>query len=295
MSVTDLASVANQIQKYWSPMFMKELRESLLLGSLVNKEYEGEIKNQGDTVRVSQVNAPNGQLLTVGTNADSFETEEVSMTYVDIKADKRAVAAFEIQDLAKLQSQLDAEESELKSSLLYAVNKQINDYLFTLAVPSTAAPDHQINGVTDFNASEVNVMRKLASQAKWGKEKGWWLLVDPSYMSDLLNATTLTSSDYGANDAPIIGGQMALKRFGFNILEDNSDGILKLSPALSGADTALAFHPDFMHMVMQTQPSFKLSDLHSQKKFGYILSVDLVFGAKLGINGNVKCIKTYNT
>lgn len=295
MAVTDLASVAAQIQKYWSPMFMKELRESLLLGSLVNKDYDGEIKIQGDTVRVSQINAPNGQLLTVGTNADSFDTEEVSTTYIDIKADKRAVAAFEIQDLAKLQSQLDAQDSELKTSLMFAINKQINDYLYTLAIPSTSAPDHQINGVTDFNASEVNVMRKLAAQAKWGKEKGWWLLVDPSYMSDLLNAATLTSSDYGANDAPIIGGQMALKRFGFNILEDNSEGILSLSPAAAGADVALAFHPDFMHMVMQTQPTFKLSDLHAQKKFGYVLSVDVVFGAKLGINGSKKCIKTYNT
>ena len=295
MATTDLASVANQIQKYWSPMFMKELRESLLLGALVNKEYDGQIQRQGDTVYVSQINAPAGQLLTVGTNADSFETEEVSMTRIAVQANKRAVASFEIQDLAQLQSQLDAQDSELKASLMYAMNKQINDYLYTLAVPSTATPDHTINGVTDFNAAQVNDMRKLASQAKWGKEKGWWLLVDPSYMSDLLNAATLTSSDYGANDAPVIGGQMALKRFGFNILEDNSEGILSLSPAAAGADVALAFHPDFMHLCMQTQPSFKLSDLHSQKKFGYVLSVDVVFGAALGINGAKKCIKTFNT
>lgn len=295
MAVTDLASVTNQIQKYWSPLFMKELRESLLLGSLVNKDYEGEIKKGGDTVYVSQINAPEGQNLTIGTDADSFESEELSMTRVSVVANKRAVASFEVQDLAQLQSQLEAKDSEIRDSLLFAVNKKINDYLYTLAVPSASAPDHQINGVADFNASEVNIMRKLASQARWSREKGWWLLADPSYMSDLLNAATLTSSDYGASDAPIIGGQMALKRFGFNILEDNSDAILSLSPAAAGADVALAFHPDFMHLVMQTQPTFKLSDLHSQKKFGYVLSVDIIYGAALGVNGSKKCIKTYNT
>jgi hypothetical protein len=217
------------------------------------------------------------------------------MTRIAVTADRRAVAAFEIQDLAKLQSQLESKDSDIRQSLLFAVNRKINDYLYTLAVPSTVTPDHQISGVTDFNAAQVNDMRKLASQARWAREKGWWLLADPQYMSDLLNAATLTSSDYGASDAPVIGGQMAMKRFGFNILEDNSDGILSLSPATAGADVALAFHPDFMHLVMQTQPTFQLSSLHSQKKFGYLLSVDIVYGAALGINGSKKCIKTYNT
>ncbi len=70
MAVTDLASVANQIQKFWSPMFMKELRASLLLGALVNKDYDGEIKKMGDRVRVSQINAPAGQLLTVAADGE---------------------------------------------------------------------------------------------------------------------------------------------------------------------------------------------------------------------------------
>lgn len=41
MVQSNLADVTNQIQEYWSPLFTKELRESLLLGSLVNREYEG--------------------------------------------------------------------------------------------------------------------------------------------------------------------------------------------------------------------------------------------------------------
>jgi hypothetical protein len=45
--------------------------------------------------------------------------------------------------------------------------------------------------------------------------------------------------------------------------------------------------------VMQTEPTFKISDLHSQKKRGYLISVDLVFGAGLGVEGSVKHI--YNT
>ncbi len=284
MSVTTLAEVTDQIQKYWSPLFTKQLRENLLLGSLVNKQYEGAIARMGDTVRVSQVNAPSGQLLTIGTDADSFSTEAVSTSKVDLVVDKRAVAAYEFQDLVDLQSQISQNNPEVMESLRFAVAKQINDYLYTLVSPSTSAPDHSISGVTDFNASQLSAARILAAQAKWRPEPGWYALLDPQYYGDVLNAATLTSSDYGAADAPVISGQVGLKRFGFNIFEDNS----------RSADFGLLFHPDFMHMVMQQAVQVKISDLHAQKKFGVVMSIDLVFGAKLGINGNVKHIKVYN-
>lgn len=285
MSVSDLAAVADQIQKYWSPLFTTELRESLLLGGLVSKEYEGQIKKGGDTVYVSQINAPNGQLLTVGTDADSFNSEAISTSRIAIQANKRAVASYEFEDLVSLQSQIDAESSPVRESLRYAMEKQINDYLYTLAIPSTAAPDHDLSGVTDLNAAQLSALRVLAGQAKWPKSKPWYGLVDPSFYADIMDDTTLANSQYGATDAPVIAGQLANNRFGFRILEDNS----------LSADTGYFFYPDFMHLVSQTAVQVKVSDLHSQKRFGILLSVDLIFGAKLGIEGNKKVIKVYNT
>ena len=114
------------------------------------------------------------------------------------------------------------------------------------------------------------------------------MLLDPAYYSDNLNAQTLTSSDF-VPDAPVVSGQIARQRYGFNILEDNSAGIGTL--AASGTeDVCLAFHPDFMLLVMQKEPTFKVSDLHSNKQFGFVISVDMVFGAKLGIDGAKKHI-----
>ncbi len=281
MSVSTLAEVASQIQTYWAPVATKQLRENLLLGSLVNKQYQGDLKNQGDTVKVYQVNAPSGQLLTIGTDADSFSPELISTSTVSIVADKRAVASYEFQDLVSLQSQISQENPAVMEALTFALGKQINDYLYTLVSPSTSAPDHLINSVTDFNASQLAAARLLAATAKWAQQPGWYCLADPSYYSDLLNATTLTSSDYVGGDMPVVGGVIGMKRFGFNIFEDNSRSV----------DQALLFHPDFMHMVMQSEVQVKISDLHSQKRFGVVMSIDCVFGAKLGINGNKKHIK----
>jgi hypothetical protein len=273
------AEIEALVREAWSDVFMMELREQLLLGALVNRDYSGEIAQKGDTVKVSQINAPNGELKTVGVDADSFSSEALSATQIEIKADKRAVASYDMEDLVMLQTQLGSKDSEIRASLEFAVAKQINDYLYSLVAPSAAAPDHTITGVTDFTSSQLGAVRTLASQAKWMRNKPWYLLMDPQYYGDLLSETNIISRDF-VNDAPQIGGQIAERRLGFNILEDNS----------RAADFALAFHPDFLHLVMQTQPQFKVSDKHSSKEFGFVMSVDIVFGAKLGIDGDKKHI-----
>lgn len=296
MTATLIQDVQNQVQKFWAPMFEDQLKEQTLLPSLVSKKYQGEIKKGGDRVRVSQVNRPTAQIRDIGVNSDSFDSSLLSTQYIDITANKRFVASFEFEDLVEIQSQIGDQNSKIRQALVEAMEIKLNDYLYSLVAASSSAPDHILNGVTDFNAAQLNSVRKLAAQAKWSKTDGWYLLVDPSYMTDVLSATTLVSSDYGASDAPVIGGQMALKRFGFNILEDNSAGLVTYGGTLGSAteDFALAFHPDFLHLVMG-QPEFKISDLHSNKRFGYVISVNMWGGAALGNDGNKKHIQIYNT
>ena len=284
MSATTLAEVSAQIQKYWSPLFTKQLRASLMLGGMCDKTYQGSIARGGDTVRVSQINAPSGQNLTIGTDADTFNSEAISTTYVDIKADKRAVASYEFQDLVELQSQID-NNPEIRESLMYAMNSQIEGYLWSKVSASTSAPDHNIASVTDFNSSQLGACRILAAQAKWRPEPGWYVLADPQYYGDLLNSTTMVSSDFSGSDVPLVGGVLGQKRFGFTIYENN----------YLSADHALVFHPDFLHYVQQQSAQVKVSDMHALGKFGYKLSVDLVYGAAQGISGSTKHIQVYNS
>ena len=124
MGVTNLSDISNQVQQFWAPLFMNELRAKLVLGSLVNRDYEGEIKQMGDTVYVSQVNAPVGQLLSNTDN--SFSSETLSTSRISVQANKRAIASYEFQDLVELQSQLGSENSAIRQALMYAVDSQVN-------------------------------------------------------------------------------------------------------------------------------------------------------------------------
>ena len=293
MSVTLLNDVSQQIVEKWAPVFTDELKESSLLASLVSREYQGDIGPNGNSVKVSQIDRPSAERKTIGTaGSDSFASAKVTTKQVEVVADQRITASYEFEDLVELQSQIGAQDSKMRAGLVEALEIDLNSYLYSLVAPIGAAPDHTITGVTDFNAGQISNLNKLAQQAKWRKDKGYWLMVDPSYYKDLLDATTLTSQDQ-VPDRPVVAGQFATQRFGFNILADNSAGLASLSA--SGEDAALAFQPDFMYLVMQREPRFQLSSKHAMKQHGFVLSVDMIVGAKLGIDGDRKHITVINS
>ena len=291
MAATELTDVQDQIKKYWSDLFMPELRESNPLLALVDKTYDGEIKRQGDTVRVSQVIKATGETKVIGAAGDnSFTPEALQTAYVDIKADRRFVASYEFEDLVDLQSQITAERSEIRESLLDAMNTNINNYLYSLVAPVAA---QAITGVANMDASQLKAIRVIAGKQKWFKAPAWYALMSPDYYGDVMDGTVLTSTDH-VNEQPIISGEVATRRYGFQVIEDNSDGLASLSPT-PGNPSAIFFHPAFMHMVTQMQARFKVSDLHSNNKFGYVISVDLIGGAKLGIQGDKLHVSVVNS
>jgi len=297
MSATLVNELSDQVQEFWAPMMVDELKEQAILPTLVSKDYEGSIKQGGDTVYISMVEAAEGSIKTIGVDHQSYSSEKLVTQRKSVVANKIIEASFELDSLIDLQTQLGSPEgkSKIRAALNKGLELQLNKYLYSIVSPSTSAPDHSIASVSDFNASQVLAARLRASQAKWASENGWWLLLDPSYYNDFLSAATLVSSDYVGSDLPTIGGKKPFNRFGFNILEDNSTAMNQLSPTLAAADYALAFQPDFMYLVMQQEPTVKISDLHANKQRGYLLTAELVVGAGLGIEGAVKHQVIYNS
>jgi hypothetical protein len=281
MAVTTTTTVADQIQDIWSPIFMNELREEFLLPSLVSKKYEGEIRKKNDTVKISQINKPTSTLRTVGTDADSFETNVLSTSTVSLVANKRAVSAIEFEDLVEIQSLIDpSSDPEVRRALMADVGNQINDYLYSIMIPSSSSPDHIKGSQATLTNALMAEMRQAASTANWPKSVPWYFLMGEEYMTDFLSDGDLSSTTYGFDDKMRASGVISQQRYGFECFEDNSVAL----------DTsAMAFIPEAVIYAAQTEPTFTISSLHSQKKFGYILSVDLIFGATLSIDGDKKC------
>ena len=259
------------VQDFWGPVFQKELRENTLwAGLLQDPNYTMDKVRGGDTFKISRINKPTSTIKTIGTDADSFTSNVLSSTQVDLKVNKRCVSAYTFEDMAVLMSQLEQEDSEMREALLADVREQANDWIKSLISPSTSAPNHVITSVTDFNLSQLSGVRTLAAVAKWmSSGQPIYGLLSPSFYSDLLSDTTLAGAqNMGTAVSPVLEGRFNFKRMGINLVEDDS----------LATDTGFFFIPSFLKIVLG-QPRFKLSDRHVNNQFGMTLSVDFPLGA----------------
>lgn len=292
--VTLVGDLSNQVGKLWAPLTVDELKERAVMASLTNRDYEGQINNANDTVYVTQFQVGEASRKQVGSGHESYTTNLLGSARISIVANQVFSHAIELDDLVPLQTQMQNPESELRSKMEAAIARKVDAYIYSLVSPSTTSPDHLLGGVTDFNATALLNVRKLASQAKWPEDVRRIQLLDPQYMNDLLSATTLTSADY-ASDSPSVMGKFGLMRHGFEIYENNADAFLDVDTgATATADVGLAFTPDFIHTVLGA-PEWSVVDNKPNGKFTYSLVLKVLGGAVAGHDHASKCIVTRGT
>jgi hypothetical protein len=274
MSVSGKTELDYLIPELWASEMYDELRNNLAMAPVFERKYEGIIRQMGDTVKVQQIAAPTGEILT--DDKQTFSAEQMVVSQFSIVANKRAVASFEFTDLADLQSM--AFQSEAQKALLYAVSKQIENDVISALVPSASAPDHTVAPASagTLAAADVADLRTLLSVAKVPSINRW-LFLSPSYFGDLLKSTNFISSDFIPNGSPVSSAQFTSPLYGFRVVEHD----------LLSTDTGYAVHPSALQMVMQQGLRLKISDLHAQNKFGYLLSADIVYGLSLFDNKRI--------
>lgn len=293
MSLTLLNDVNVGVKKYWSNLFQPELLEMARLPAILNRDYEGDLQDEGNVVYVNQIQRPTAERKTVGEGHETFSVGKMQALQVAITADQVLTAGFKFDSLVKLQNQIGKKDSEIRKGIVEAMMIEVNNYLYSLISPSTSSPDHTITSVTDFNLSQLGAVRTLASKAKWA-ESDRYLLLNPDYYTDFLAVANLTGADYVGDDKPVIGGKVLAQRYGFWVLEDNSAGMSQISPTSATSDLGLAIHKDAIYLVMQQQPTFEISSLHSNEQHGYLITAKMVVGAKTGHDGSVKQITVVN-
>jgi hypothetical protein len=263
------------IPEIWSKTFFQELRASLLLADLFSRDYEGEIKKQGDKVKVQQIKKAVGEILT--SDKQKYNTQKMEIGEYEMTADKRVSAGFKFTDLASLQSQ--AFEEDAKAALSYGVMEALENYLIAQAVAGLTATALNPTAAGVLAKSDITRARTALSKAKVPFDGQVYAAYDPDYYGDLLESSVLTSSDFVDGKA-LMSQQLPsiykMKHFEHNILT---------------ADQALFFHRTFINMVMQQELRIKISDLHPLGEYGYVMTADLVFGSEIFEAARGKLIK----
>src|SRR6266702_8560867 len=92
--------VASFVPEVWSPVLLASLKKAQVYGGIVNRDYEGEIANKGDTVHINSVSRPT---INAYTTYATITVEQLSTADRTLVINKADYFAFGLDDLDKRQ------------------------------------------------------------------------------------------------------------------------------------------------------------------------------------------------
>ena len=112
MTETTTNAYSAFIPEIWSQKLNNMLEKECVMLQCVNRNWEGEIKNQGDKVKI--ITPAPVTISTLGSTSISYS--ELEPTSTDLVIDQKKFFAFKINDIAQVQSNSDIMEAHLKNA-----------------------------------------------------------------------------------------------------------------------------------------------------------------------------------
>ena len=115
------------IPQLWSKKLNQMLEKNCVMMQCVNRNWEGEIKQQGDTVKIITPAEVTVSTLT----SDNIEYASLTPVSQDLQINQKKFFAFKIDDVAKVQSNTDIMEAHL-SNEKKAIEEDQDAYLLAI-------------------------------------------------------------------------------------------------------------------------------------------------------------------
>lgn len=150
------------IPQIWSARLLENLRNNLVYAGLMNREYEGEIKAYGDTVKINSIGA-----VTIGDyvkNTDIAAAETLTDAQRELKIDQAKYFNFQIDDVDRAQQHPKIMDGAMREAG-YGLANTADQYLASLYTDIDAAnqlgSDAAVEALTADNAYEKLVDLKV--------------------------------------------------------------------------------------------------------------------------------------
>ena len=220
-------SLNNMIPTEWALRLLDNLNDGHVYAPLLNRDYEGQIKAKGDTVKINSIgrvaitaytkngalSAPetldDGQLMLAITEAQSFN--------------------FEIDDIDKRQQQPKMMDEAMQEAA-WGLSDVADAFLATMleAGVATAAPDNTLSaagavgtGASDDDAYELLVDLGVLLDESNVPGSGRWVVIPPWYHGALLKDPRFVSFGTDANRSLLRNGQIG-EAAGFTVAKSNN-------------------------------------------------------------------------
>lgn len=262
------------IPEIWSARLLKHLDEDLVFKQLVNTDYEGEIRNVGDTVRVNRI----GDIV-VGSYTKDGEIgspQQLSGEQLVLTIDQFKYFNFYVDDVDSAQQNPKTMDDAM-SRAAFALAKEVDKYIAGLYTHAGVKLDnsgagYQVGtGTGQKNPYDlvVDIVEQMDAHNIPGA--GRWLVIPPWFHAMLLKSEEykLAFQDYKTTgEIPTIAGIRILMS---NNLPTTKISNVAFSVLLAGTNMAISF----------AQQLNKVEAYRPEKRFADAVKGLLLFGAKV--------------
>jgi len=201
-------AVTNFIPDLWTAKILVALRKKAVAGSLVNRDYEGEIKRMGDSVKITSIND-----VTIGTYTPHSDItfEDIDDATRSLLIDQSKYFAFELDDVERAQA---VNGGAVMNQALDNATYQLRDVsdAFLLAAMNTAiqgtANDLGTVAIhtTKQNLYDAFVDLSVVLDEDNVPEEGRWAVVAPSVHGRLLKLDSFIQAGDSASPLARLNG-----------------------------------------------------------------------------------------
>ena len=263
-------SINNFIPTIWSARMLNYLDKAHVFTNCVNRDYEGEIKAFGDTVKINAIGA-----ITVGKytkNTDIGDAETLADVQKELKIDQAKFFNFQVDDIDKAQQNPKVIDSAM-SRASYAVAEVIDQFIagFYTDAGNTIGTDAAPETVTATKAYEyiVKCGQKL-DEANVPRDNRY-IVVPPAFYSMLLLDSRFISAGTTKTDEVLATGLVGMVN-GFNVYMSNNVN------STDGKFHIIAGHP---YAISYAEQVVEVEAYRPEKRFADAVKGLTIYGGKV--------------
>lgn len=197
------------VPEIWSRRFYDALLMDLPFNDVISRDYEGEIGNLGDTVKISTI-PEFGEAEEVAEDQRA-NAKAVTVTQQNLVINKRIVNDFIVTSRAQIQSLPHMDK--LRELAVFAINKKIQKIIIADTVPQSGQAISYDSGTTLALADLLEGKELLDDEDVPMEDRN--LVVGSAQLNDIFNITGFTSSDFITAGAPLTSGAVDSPLLGF--------------------------------------------------------------------------------
>lgn len=258
------------IPEIWSQKLNNMLAKNCVMLQCVNRNYEGEIKNQGDSVKI--ITPAEVTISTVGSSAISYS--ELTPSSTDLVIDQKKFFAFKINDVAQAQANQSIMDAHLQNAK-NAIEEVQDSYLLSqhANVEAVNAVGTEASPITLSKSSIyenfVNLALKLKNSNALSNNQKPWVVINPTIEAYLLQSPEFISA-YNVADETLREGAIG-RIAGMDVLvSTNLTAVGGKFYVLAGTNEAITFASQLS----------KIESLRDKDSFSDLVRGLYLYGAK---------------